>query len=202
MAAGQGTPTEADDRDESERAALWDVAVDKLLQTSALLVLTKLIGSWLVVTWFGVELRSLWIWGIVPYVGLETTVATFRTVTAWSTALTAAVAVLWALNNLRRRNRLADPRAAWVGALAVPMAGLLAIFEWSRRLSADHLLPTGWLMWTLLCLGASSVVLAGFFDLPWETSTDESHEPPQRPNALPATRTPQSRPLVAPRSFQ
>jgi len=75
-------------------------------------------------------------------------------------------------------------------ALSLPMAALLAIFEWMRRADASHLLPTGWLVWTLCGLGAVTALILGFFDLPRSSTPVEATPNPADP--LVVDLTPQS----------
>ena len=83
----------------------WTVLVDKVLQSALLLVLVKLLTGWAIVAAWSVPMEGRFVWGFVPYVGLATSAAQFRTVAAWSTALTAAIAILWLIAHALRRKR-------------------------------------------------------------------------------------------------
>lgn len=166
----------------------WGHLVDKISQTALVLVLTKLVSAWIVIAFWGVELQSRLLWGFVPYAGLQTSGAQFRTVAAWSTAIAAVAAVVWTAVHFIRRHR-AHPARAWGAAAAIPMAGLLTFFEWMRRFDADHLIPTSWLVRITIFLAVAAVLFLGFIEFPGD-DTEETTKEKQR-TALPRI-TPQA----------
>jgi len=137
----------------------WGDLVDKISQTALLLVIAKLATAWGIVALWGIEMRSRLVFGFIPYAGLQTSAAQFRTVAA------------------RRKHH--HPVRAWAAAAAIPMSALLTFLEWYRRFDADHLIPTSWLVRILLFLGVAAVLFLGFIEYP----SDETDEEPTTANA-------------------
>lgn len=156
----------------------WGDLVDKMSQTALLLVIAKLATAWGIVALWGIEMRSRLVFGFIPYAGLQTSAAQFRTVAAWSTAIVALIAVAWATVHFARRKHH-HPVRAWAAAAAIPMSALLTFLEWYRRFDADHLIPTSWLVRILLFLGVAAVLFLGFIEYP----SDETDEEPTTANA-------------------
>ena len=156
----------------------WGQLVDKISQTALLLVIAKLATAWGIVALSGIEMRSRLVFGFIPYAGLQTSAAQFRTVAAWSTALVALIAVVWAAVHFARRKHH-HPVRVWAAAAAIPMSALLTVLEWYRRFDADHLIPTSWLVRILLFLGVAAVLFLGFIEYP----SDRTDEEPTTANA-------------------
>lgn len=165
---------------EAERAPVeiipefpWGDLVDKMTQTALLLVVAKLVAAWGIVALWGVEMHSRMLWGFIPYAGLQTSAAQFRTVAAWSTGIVALIAVAWTIAHFARR-RHHHPVRAWAAAAAIPMSALLTVLEWYRRFDADHLIPTSWLVRILLFLGVAAVLFLGFIEYPSDEADEET----------------------------
>ena len=163
----------------------WGDLVDKISQTALLLVIAKLVTAWAIVALWGVEIRSRMLWGFIPYAGLQTSAAQFRTVAAWSTAIVALIAVVWATVHFARRKHHHVVRV-WAAAAAIPMSALLTFLEWYRRFDADHLIPTSWMVRILLFLGVAAVLFLGFIEHPSDsTAADEESTTANAPRSLP-----------------
>jgi hypothetical protein len=163
----------------------WGDLVDKVSQTALLLVIAKLVTAWAIVALWGVEIRSRMLWGFIPYAGLQTSAAQFRTVAGWSTAIVALIAVVWATVHFARRKHH-HPVRAWAAAAAIPMSALLTLLEWYRRFDADHLIPTSWMVRILLFLGVAAVLFLGFIEHPSDTAAaDEESTTANAPRSLP-----------------
>ncbi len=172
---GAGDGLEAVDSraiDDDEAEFPWGELVDKISQTALLLVIAKLVAAWGIVALWGVEMRSRLIFGFIPYAGLQTSAAQFRTVAAWSTAIVALIAVAWVVAHFARRKHH-HPMRVWAAAAAIPMSALLTFLEWYRRFDADHLIPTSWLVRILLFLGVAAVLFLGFIEYPGERADEE-----------------------------
>lgn len=178
-------PSELDiaTQDDADASAAWSHLVDKITQTAMLLVFAKLIAAWVVVAAWGIELQSRLLWGFIPYAGLQTSPAQFRTVSAWSTAIVALIAGLWTLGHFVRRHKRHVART-WAAAAAIPMAAMLTVFEWMRRFDADHLIPTAWLVRILLFLAVAAVLFLGFIEYPNDEARDEATQT-ERPTSFP-----------------
>lgn len=163
----------------AESEAVWTLVVDKITQTALILVLLKLLAGWTTVYFWNIPMNSRWIWGFVPYVGLGATDVQYRTVAAWSSSAVTGFAVIWTLWHFWFRHRY-HPARVWSAASALPMTALMALFEWMRLHSADHVLPTNWMLQILLMIAVATVLFLGFIENPLRSdSADEVSLVPQ-----------------------